>query len=185
MTNAIINVVFKPRSSLLDIIDVADARGWTEAQRFARGARQLEEVIYELPDGDTVVRGIDDHFMVVVFASITGPNRTEAEHELRSGGAALAEETLWNWAEGGSPQERSFSLRALAAISEKTADSRVVDLYTKALGNQHPDVRKALIEAVGRAAWSELWPVVDELNKARSPESETLRRAYEAHLPRP
>lgn len=184
MTQAITYVVFPPRSSLLNIIDVADANGWTEAQRFERAERQLEEVIYELPDGETVVRGIDDHFVMVVFAAITGPKSAEAKKQLRSSGDSLDESTLWDWAATGSPQERGFAFRAFAAISEKTADPRVVELYSKAVKDDHPDVRQALVDSVGRAAWRELWPVVDELRKSNSQGSEALLRAYERHLPR-
>lgn len=184
MTQTTTIVVFKPRSSLLDIIDVADTNGWTEAQRFPREERQLEEVIYELTDGETVVRGIDDHFVIVVFASIAGPKSAEVEGQLRSSGNALDESTLWNWASTGTPQQRGFALRAFAATSEKDADPRVVELYTKALKDEHPDVRQALVDSVGRTAWQELWPVVDELSKAKAPGAEALLRAYEQHIAR-
>ena len=71
------HVVFKPLASLLDVIDVAEENHWEEVQRFKRGERQLQEVIYELPDGETVLRGIDDHFVIVTYAIITGPHRAQ------------------------------------------------------------------------------------------------------------
>ena len=75
-------------------------------------------------------------------------------------------------------------LRAFAAISDKAADPRVVALYTKAVKDEHPAVRAALIEAVGRAAWPELWPVVDELTGSGTAEAAVLKQSYEKHIPR-
>lgn len=182
MTETIL--VFKPPASLLDVIDVADENGWEEAQRFLRDERRLEEVIYQLPDGETVVRGIDDHFVVIVYAAITGPRRAEAEQKLRSGGRVLDEATLWQWASGKKAEERAFALRAFAATSQKAADPRVVSLYQAAVQDDNPDVRKALVDSVGRAAWPELWPVVDALAKGGDADSKGLQQAYEKHLSR-
>jgi hypothetical protein len=173
-------VVFRPQSSLLDVIDVADADGWVEAARFLRGERQLEEVVYELPDGDTVVRGIDDHFVVVTFAAISGPGRETAERRLRDSGDSLDDATLWRWTVSEDPAERGYALRAFAATSTRTADPRVVALYSAALADRHPTVRRALLDAVGRAAWAALWPVVEQLG----PEDPAPHGAYETWLPR-
>lgn len=178
------HVIFKPLASLLEVIDVAEENHWEEVQRFKRGERQLQEVIYELPDGKTVLRGIDDHFVIVTYAVITGPNGAEVEQRLRKGGEALEEATLWQWTQSEDPEERAFALRAFAAISQKTADPRVVALFQRMLEDGHPDVRKALVLSVGRAAWPELWPVVDELAKSGTPEATTLKEGYEIHLPR-
>ena len=41
-----------------------------------------------------------------------------------------------------------------------------------------------VVRSVGRTAWSELWPVVDELSKSGDSESLALLRAYEKQLPR-
>jgi hypothetical protein len=184
MSEAKIHVVFEPLSTLLQVIDVADDNGWRQVEHFKRGERQVEELVFELPDGDTVVRGIDDHFVVVTFAAITGPARHEVEKKLRSGGRALTEATLWQWTESNDPNERAFALRAFAATSQKAADPRVVALYQAALDDPRPEVRTALVESVGRAAWRELWPVVDAIAKTGDAESKTLQEAYEEHFPR-
>jgi hypothetical protein len=76
---------------------------------------------------------------------------------------------LWQWTESADPKERSFALRAFAATLDKIANPRVVALYTKAIKDETPEVRAALLESVGRAAWLELWPVVDELAKSALP----------------
>jgi hypothetical protein len=185
MSEAKIHVIFEPLATLLQVIDVADENNWNQVEHFRRSEKQLEELVYELPDGETVVRGIDDHFVVVTFAVIRGPARAEVEQKLRAGGRAIEENSLWQWAESSNPEERAFALRAFAAISQKTADSRVVSLYRAALKDTHPQVRKALIDAVGRAAWPELWPVVDALAASGDADSRVLRDAYQAHLPRP
>jgi len=177
-------VVFRPRSTILAIVDVADANDWTEVEHFRRAEKRNEEIVYELPDGETVVRGIDDQFVAVVFASITGPKQEEAEKTLRAAGRAMDDALLWQWAERGAPEERAFALRAFAATSDKTASSRVVALYSNAVKDGHPEVRAALVEAVGRAAWPELWPVVDELAQSGTAEASVLKEAYERHLPR-
>jgi hypothetical protein len=184
MNDTKIHVVFEPLATLLQVIDVADENGWNEVEHFKRGERQLEELIYELPDVETVVRGIDDHFVIVTFAVITGPARAEVEQKLRAGGRALEEATLWQWTKSEDPEERAFALRAFAAISQKAADPRVVALFQKTLEDSHPDVRKALVQAVGRASWPELWPVVNVLAKSGAPDSVVLQEAYEKYLPR-
>jgi hypothetical protein len=178
------HVVFKPLASLLDVIDIAEENRWPEVQRFKRGERQLQEVIYELPDGETVLRGIDDHFVVVTYAVITGPMAAEVEEKLRRGGETLEEATLWQWTTSDDPAERAFALRAFAAISQESASPRIVSLYSDAVADDDPAVRAALIEAVGRAAWPELWPVVDAIAKAETPEAVVLKEGYELHLPR-
>lgn len=185
MSEPTISVVFRPRATLLAVVDVADANNWREAEHFRRAERVNEEIIYELPDGETVVRGIEDQYVAVVFASITGPKRAEAEKTLRAAGRALEEATLWQWTASADPKERSYALRAFAATSDRTADPRVVTLYTQAIKDEHPEVRAALLESVGRAAWLELWPVVDELAKSGSPEAAVLKESYEKYLPRP
>lgn len=184
MSDTKTHVVFEPLATLLQVIDVADENGWNEVEHFRRGERQLEELIYELPGGETVVRGIDDHFVIVTFAVITGPARTEVEQKLRAGGRALDEATLYSWTKSENFEERAFALRAFAAISQKAADPRVVALYEGALKDDHPEVRKALVLAVGRAAWPELWPVVDALAKSGDDETRVLRQAYEKHFAR-
>lgn len=184
MSETKIHVVFEPLATLLEVIDVADENGWNEVERFQRGERQLQEVIYELPDGETVVRGIDDHFVIVTFAVVTGPAGAEVEQKLRAGGRALDEATLWSWTQSKNFEERAFALRAFAAISQKTADPRVVALFQRTLEDKHPDVRKTLVEAVGRASWPELWPVVNALAESGEPESVVLQQAYEKYLPR-
>jgi len=178
------HVVFRPPATILAVVDVADANDWREAQHFRRAERRNEEIIYELPDGETVVRGIDDQFVAVVFASVTGPKRDEAEKTLRAAGRAVEDATLWQWTESDDPKQRSFALRAFAAMSDKTANPRVVALYTKALKDENPEVRAALVESVGRAAWPELWPVVDELAKSGTADAAVLKDGYEIHLPR-
>lgn len=178
-------VVFRPPVTMLAVVDVADANDWREAEHFRRAERRNEEIIYELPDGKTVVRGIDDQFVAVVFASVTGPKRDEAEKTLRAAGRALEDAALWQWTASADPKERSFALRAFAATSDKKADPRVVTLYTKAVKDEHPLVRAALLESIGRAAWPQLWPVVDELAKSGTPEAAVLKESYEMHLPRP
>lgn len=178
------HVVFRPPATILAVVDVADANDWREAQHFRRAERQSEEIIYELSDGETVVRGIDDQFVAVVFASITGPKKDEAEKTLRAAGRAVENAILWQWTESADPKERGFALRAFAATSGKTVDPRVVALYTKALKDEHPEVRGALLESVGRTAWPELWPVVDELAKSGTAEAALLKESYEKHLPR-
>lgn len=60
----------------------------------------------------------------------------------------------------------------------------MVALYQEALKDPHPVVRTALVDSVGRAAWSELWPVVDALAASGNAEFKVLREAYEKHLPR-
>jgi hypothetical protein len=45
-------------------------------------------------------------------------------------------------------------------------------------------VRSALIESVGRAAWKELWPVVEELAASGDPDARILKESYERHLGR-
>jgi hypothetical protein len=177
-------VVFEPLATLLQVMDVADENGWTVAQHFRRGERQLEELVYELPDGETVVRGIDDHFVVVTLAVIIGPSSAKVEQKLRAGGRALSEATLWQWAKSKDHEERAFALRAFAATSEKMANPKVVDLYHDAVADQHPEVRKALIDSVGRAAWPELRPVVDKLAEAGDSDSMVLKRSYEQHFSR-
>jgi hypothetical protein len=177
-------VVFRPPATILAVVDVADANDWREAEHFRRAERRNEEIIYELPDGETVVRGIDDQFVAVVFASITGPKRDEAEKTLRAAGRAVEDPALWQWTESADPKERSFALRAFAATSDKIANPRVVALYTKAIKDETPEVRAALLESVGRAAWLELWPVVDELAKSGTAEAAALKESYEIHLPR-
>lgn len=178
-------VVFWPRATILAVVDVADANGWTEAEHFRRAERRNEEIVYELPDGKTVVRGIEDQYVSVVFASITGPKRDEAERLLRAAGRAIEDSILWQWAEGTSPKERGFAFRAFAATSDKTANHRVVALYSNAVKDENPEVRTALVESVGRAAWPELWPVVDELAKSGTAEAAVLKEGYEIHIPRP
>jgi hypothetical protein len=185
MSEPKIRVVFRPpAATLLAVDDVADANDWTEAAHFRRAERRNEEVVYELPDGETVVRGIDDQFVAVVFAHITGPKREEAERTLRAAGEAMDDALLWQWAESPVPKERAFALRAFAAISDETADPRVVALYSNAVKDENPEVRTALLEAVGRAAWRELWPVVDELARSGTAEAAVLKAAYERHVPR-
>lgn len=185
MSEPTVSVVFRPRATILAVVDVADANNWREAEHFRRAERVNEEIIYELPDGETVVRGIEDQYVAVVFASITGPNRDQAEKTLRAAGRALEDATLWQWTASADPKERSFALRAFAATSDRTADPRVVTLYTKAIKDEHPEVRAALLESVGRAAWPELWPIVDELAKSGTPEAAVLKEGYEMYLRRP
>lgn len=177
-------IVFRFPATLLAVVDVADDNDWTEVEHFERAERRNEEIIYELPDGETIVRGIDDQFVAVVYASIEGPNRELAEKTLRAAGRALDDVTLWQWTESADPKERSFALRAFAAISDEAADPRVVTLYTKAVKDEHPEVRAALIEAVGRVAWPELWPVVDKLAGSGTDEAAVLKQGYEKHIPR-
>jgi len=178
-------VVFEPFATLLAVVDVADANMWQEVQYFSRDERRNEEIIYELDDGETVVRGIDDQFVAVVFASVTGPRRVEAEQLLRAAGRAVDDIELWQWARSDDPARRAFALRAVAATSTGSADPRIVSLYTEAVSDGDPVVRAALLESVGRAAWPELWPVVDALASPETAEGTALKDAYEAHLPRP
>lgn len=184
MTEPKTHVVFKAFSTILAVMDVADDHGWEEVQRFKRGERQLEEFVYELPDGETVVRGIVDHFVAITFAVITGPGREDAERKLRSGGNAIDDATLWQWVKSEDPEQRSFALRAFAAISQPVADLRVVDAYQAAVRDPDTKVRQALIDSIGRTAWRELWPVVDELAKSGDETATTLRESYQRHLPR-
>ena len=177
-------VVFRPPATLLAVVDLADTLHWKEAEYFSRAERQNEEIIYELPDGETVVHGIEDQFVAVVFASITGPKRDEAEETIRSAGRALDDAVLWQWTESADPRERSFALRAFAAMAQETADLRVVALYTRTVKDKNPEVRAALVESVGRAAWPELWPVVDELAESGTTATAVLKRSYERYLPR-
>ncbi len=122
--------------------------------------------------------------MYVVFAAITGPARAEAEQKLRDAGRALEWETLWQWTKSENAKERAFALRAFAATSERTADPRVVALYQAAVADKDPIVREALILSVGRAAWPELWPVVDALAASGDADAMVLQEGYEMYLPR-
>ena len=177
-------VIFRPPATLLAVANVADTLAWKEAEYFRRAEQQNEEIIYELSDGETVVRGIEDQFVAVVFAAITGPKRDEAEQTIRAAGRALEDAVLWQWTESADPAERSFALRAFAATAQETADLRVVALYTRTIKDKNPEVRAALLESVGRAAWPELWPVVDELAESGTPATAVLKRSYEKYLPR-
>jgi hypothetical protein len=53
-----------------------------------------------------------------------------------------------------------------------------------AIADGHSVVRKALVDSVGRAAWPELWPVVDALAASGDADSKVLQQAYEKHLSR-
>jgi hypothetical protein len=185
MSETKIHIVFKPLASLLDVIDVAHENQWNEVQRFKREERQLQEVVYELPDGETVLRGIDDHFVIVTYAVVTGPRSSEVEQKLRRGGETLEEATLWQWTQSQDPEERAFALRAFAAISQKAADPQFVALYGSALKDDTEVVRNALVDSVGRAAWPELWPIVDTLARTGTSAAKALQEAYAKHLPKP
>lgn len=184
MSEAKIHVIFEPFATLLQVIDVAAENDWKQVKHFKRGEKQLEELVYELPDGEAVVRGIDDHFVIITLAVITGPARAKVEQKLRSGGRALEETVLWQWARSEPPEERAFAIRAFAAMSQKAAAPRVVALYQEALKDAHPIVRKALVDSVGRAAWRELWPAVDALAASGDHDAMVLKQGYEKYLPR-
>ncbi len=184
MSDAKIYVIFEPFATLLQVIDPAYDNGWKQVEHFSRGEKQLEEWIFELSDGETVVRGIDDHFVIVTLAVISGPASAEVEQKLRAGGRALEWDTLWQWTMSENAKERAFALRAFAATSERTADPRVVALYQAAVEDKDSIVRTALIKSVGRAAWRELWPVVDALAASGDADALVLQEAYTKHLPR-
>jgi hypothetical protein len=180
-----IRLVFGPSATIMSVVDIAWGNGWKEVKRFRRSERQLEEVIFEL-EGKTSVRGITDHFVGVVFASIDGPQREYAAEKLRQSEDYVDRETLWQWAKEGTPAQQSFALRAFAATSGSSASPipEIVALYEQAFESENAQVRKALIEAVGRVAWSVLWPLVDKLAASQQQDALDLKVAYGKHLPK-
>lgn len=177
-------VVFGPTATILSVVDVADENGWPEVERFEQSEKQLEESVFLLPDGETTLRAINDHFVDVIIASVVGPAQDQVVSKLRARRDAVDAAVLWQWAESDVPAQRGFALRAFAATCDLVPDSKVMSLYERALKDPDPMVRKALVDAIGRTGWDSLWPLVEKLADTKDPDALGLQAAYQKHHPR-
>ena len=181
-------VIFPRRRATVSGVDVAEENGWQHAQTIHPAEKRLYEEIYRTDDG-TVIRIIDDHFVMVVFAAITGESRRQVATILRDALNAFDEETIWQRTESSGPDVRAHAVRALAAICPDHSDARWVEAFSKATRDSSPKVRSATADALARAAWPELWPVLDDfVNNEKDAdvkrEAEEVRASYEALVPR-
>src|SRR6266571_7431760 len=181
-------VILHPDRATIDVVEVAEQNSWRHAQTFQPAEKRLYEEIYEVPGDNTVVRVIDDHFVQVVFVVSRGQSREKAAALVLSSVESLDEATLWRWLGSDKPRERAYAIRALAAISPNEADSRWVEAFKRAACDKTPEARRGLIGALGRAAWPELWPIVDELDRSETDgelreEVRVLRESYGRHIP--
>jgi hypothetical protein len=178
-------VVLKPPRATIDVVRAARKNNWRHVKRIDPGERRFYEEIYEVPDTGTVVRVIDDHFVQIIYVALQGEGRQQVESTLRKQVETLEDTAIDALLKSQNPKDRATGIRILGAIAPDIADNRITEAFSKALEDKSPEVFKALIAAVGRAAWPELWPIVDDLAKTGKPEAEDLQKAYERHIPRP
>jgi len=176
-------VVLKPPRATISVVRTARAHKWRHVQRIDPGERRLYEEIFEVSDTGTVVRVIDDHFVQIVFVALTGDGREQAESILRAEIETLDDAAIDGLLTSDQAEQRATGVRILGAIAPDTADRRTLDAFTRAAADRSAEVLDALIAAVGRAAWPELWPVVDEI-ATRNAEAEELAKAYGTTVPR-
>lgn len=176
-------VVLKPPRATIDVVRAARKNGWRHQQRIDPTEQRLYEEIYTVPGTDTVVRVIDDHFVQIIYVALQGKDRDAVETSLRQQVETLDDAAVDALVGSTIPKERAIGIRILGAVAGDTADPRTVEVFKKATRDTAPEVFKALTAAVGRAAWSELWPVVDELVKTGKPEASDLQKAYQARGP--
>jgi hypothetical protein len=177
-------VVLKPPRATIDVVEVAKQNHWRHIQRILPGNRRFYEEIYQVTASNTVVRVIDDAAVQIIFVALQGEGRKEVESKLRREIETLDEAAILALLDSKNPKDRATGLRILGAVAPDRADMKTVAAFAKAAKDGAPGVFKALIAAVGRAAWPELWPIVDELAKSKEPEAKELKSAYEAHIPR-
>jgi NTP pyrophosphatase (non-canonical NTP hydrolase) len=178
-------VVLKPPRATIDVVRVAGRRRWNHRQRILPTERRLYEEIYEVAETGTIVRVIDDHFMQIIFVALQGNGRDVVESVLRKEIETLDDAAIEALLRSEKPKDRATGIRVLAAIAPDTAEPKIVKAFAKAAKDPALEVFQALVEAVGRAAWPELWPVLDELVKTGKAEAEDLKNAARAHITRP
>jgi hypothetical protein len=133
---------------------------------------------------EAVVRVIDDHFAEIIFVAIQGRGRSEVEAVIRKEVETLDRKAIDALLKSERPKDRATGIRILAAVAPDVADPQIVSAFSAAAKDSAPEVLHALVDAVSRAAWPELWPVVEELASTGMPEAQDLRKAAQAHLPR-
>jgi len=181
-------IVFPPARATVSGVDVAIEQGWRHAQTIDRAEKRFYEEIYRVDDGGTVVRFIDDHFVMVVFAAVTGPDREKAAAIIQKSLGGLDFDGLVRWLSSPEERRRAHAIRGLGAICPNQADPRWVDAFEKAVHDPSVQVRLALADSLARAAWPELWPVLDDFARDEKDDSvraeiQQVREAYAANLP--
>ncbi len=159
------------RRATISVVRVARAHQWRHVQRILPAERRLYEEIYEVPATGTVVRVIDDHFVQIIFVAIQGNGGDEVEAILHREIETLDKAAIDALLTSEKPKDRATGIRILAAIAPDTADPKTVEAFSKAAKDPSPEVFKALVDAVSRTAWPELWPIVEELARSGRPRS--------------
>jgi hypothetical protein len=177
-------VVLKPPRATIDVVRLARKLKWEHKQRIDPGERRFYEEVYEVPGSGTVVRIIDDHFVQIIYVAIEGSGRKDVEAAIRKEVQTLDDSAIAALVKSDNAKERATGIRILGAIAPDTADKGTVAAFKAAADDDSADVFKALTAAVGRAAWPELWPVVDKLAATGKAEGKDLAKAYEARVPR-
>ena len=178
-------VVLKPPHATISVIKVAERHHWRYRQQILPAERRLYQEIYEVPSSGTIVRIIDDHFVMIIFVVLEGPGRAEVEALIRQEVETLDDKSIASLVASNKPKDRATGLRILGAIAPDVADPNTVKVFSEAAKDKTPEVVAALMDAVSRAAWPELWPVIEELAKAGTPEAKELYESAVKQLPRP
>jgi hypothetical protein len=178
-------IVLKPPHATISVIKVAEKHHWRYRQQILPAERRLYEEIYEVPSSGTIVRIIDDHFVMIVFVALEGPGRSEVEAIIRQEVETLDDKSIAVLLKSNKPKDRATGLRILGAIAPDVADPNTVKVFSEAAKDRAPEVVAALMDAVSRASWPELWPVIEELAKADTPEAKVLYETALVHVPRP
>ena len=177
-------MVLEPFAVAAEVDDIARENGWNHVQRIPKTDDQFYEEIYEIADGKTTVRFIEDHYTMIPYIVISGNNQKVTETLVRSKIESYTEDQLWEWAEKGTRSRRELAIRCLGAIAPDTADERFVECFTAAANAKQAMIRRAAIISLARVAWPELWPIVRERAKNERNEevrklAQNLQRAYE------
>jgi hypothetical protein len=178
-------VVLKPPQATISVIDVADRHHWQHLKQYLPAERRVYEEIYGVPSTGTIVRIIDDHFAGAIFVAIQGPGQSDVEAIIREEVETLDDKAIAALIRSKKPKDRAIGIRSLAVLGPLVADPETVKVFSAAAKDSAPEVIDALMDAVSRLSWPELWPVIDELAKAGTPEAKVLYETALVHVPRP
>ena len=144
-----------------------DALGYHWVQRIPAGERQLQEEIWELPNGRGAVRYVWDHFVDVPSVRAESDQRGapgDILHELDAHLPLLHPGKLERMTRSTEPGERRYALRALASVITDF-DWGVVEELRTALKEDDPSMRRLALDAIARYPYKVFTSDLDELGK--------------------
>ena len=151
------------RDTLARIEAIATSAGWRWVARFPEAPRQLHEEIWEIDDGQMVVRYIDDRYVDTRLLSVQG-NHGQAVYglleRLRQDLGGEEREDLLILTGGEDPAARMHGISGLAA-STPEFDGDVFEAVLAALDDEEPALRARAFQCIARLAWYEFAPEIE------------------------